>query len=67
LQRHITKLKKTKRYGHWNNIGSQAIQDIAQRIDRVYKLFFSNLKRGVKTSLPSFKKVRKYRSFTLTL
>jgi putative transposase len=59
LQRHITKLKKTKRYGHWNNIGSQEIQDIAQRIDRVYKLFFSNLKRGVKTSLPSCKKLRK--------
>ncbi|MDR1379138.1 MAG: hypothetical protein LBJ36_08815 [Synergistaceae bacterium] len=43
LQRHITKLKNTKRYGHWNNIGSQAIQDIAQRIDRAYKLFFSKI------------------------
>jgi putative transposase len=65
IQLHITKLKKTKKYAFWNNLGSQAIQDIAQRIDRAYILFFNNLKRGVKTSPPNFKKVRKYRSFTL--
>ena len=65
IQLHITKLKKTKRYSFWNHLGSQAIQDIAQRIDRAYKLFFNNLKRGVPTSPPGFKKVRKYRSFTL--
>jgi putative transposase len=65
IQLHITKLKKTKRYSFWNNLGSQAIQDIAQRIDRAYKLFFNNLKRGVRTSPPGFKKVRRYRSFTL--
>ncbi|MCL2147566.1 MAG: transposase [Synergistaceae bacterium] len=65
IQLHITKLKKTKRYAFWNNLGSQAIQDVAQRIDRAYKLFFNNLKRGVRTSPPCFKKVRKYRSFTL--
>ena len=64
LQLHITKLKRTKRYGYWNNLGSQAIQDIAQRIDRAYKLFFHNLKRGVRTAPPGFKKVRRYRSFT---
>ena len=65
IQLHITKLKKTKRYAFWNNLGSQAIQDIAQRIDRAYKLFFNNLKRGNRTSPPGFKKVRRYRSFTL--
>lgn len=65
IQLHITKLKKTKRYAFWNNLGSQAIQDIAQRIDRAYKLFFNNLKRKVRTSPPGFKKVRRYRSFTL--
>jgi putative transposase len=65
IQRHITKLKKIKRYHFWNNLGSQAIQDIAQPIDRAYKLFFNNLKRGVRTGLPGFKKVRRYRSFTL--
>jgi putative transposase len=62
---HITKLKKTKRFSFWNELGSQAIQDIAERIDRAYKLFFRNLKHGIKTAPPSFKKVRRYRSFTL--
>ena len=50
LMRHLTKLKKLPRYAHWNLVGSQAIQDIAQRIDRAYKLFFGNLKRKVKTA-----------------
>jgi len=65
LMKHITKLKKQKRFAYWNQLGSQAIQDIAQRIDRAYKLFFQNLKRGVRTAPPSFKKVRRYKSFTL--
>jgi putative transposase len=66
IQLHITKLKKTKRYAFWNNLGSQAIQDIAQRIDRAYTLFFNNLKSASqRTSPPSFKKLRRYHSFTL--
>lgn len=65
LKRHITKLKKLDRYQFWNMLGSQAIQDIAERIDKAYKLFFGNLKRGVRTAPPSFKKVKKYSSFTL--
>ena len=65
LMRHLTKLKKLPRYVHWQKVGSQAIQDIAQRIDRAYKLFFGNLKRKVKTAPPGFKKVKKYTSFTL--
>jgi putative transposase len=32
---------------------------------RYYKLFFGNLKAGVRTAPPSFKKQRKYRSFSL--
>jgi putative transposase len=65
IQKHITRLKKTQRFAHWKNLGSQAIQDIAQRIERAYKLFFRNLEHGIKTSPPGFKKVRRYRSFTL--
>ncbi len=65
LQKHITKLKKLPKYGHWKGLNSQAIQDITQRIDRAYKLFFRNLKAGVRTAPPSFKKRRKYRSFSL--
>jgi putative transposase len=65
IQAHITKLKRTRRFGFWNNLGSQAIQDIAQRIDRAYKLFFRNMEKGIKSAPPGFKKVRKYSSFTL--
>ncbi|ACB86049.1 RNA-guided endonuclease InsQ/TnpB family protein [Natranaerobius thermophilus] len=65
LMKHITKLKKKDKYQHWNLVGSQAIQDIVDRIDRAYQLFFRNLKHGIKTSPPKFKKIKKYKSFTL--
>jgi putative transposase len=65
LMKHITKLKKLPKHSHWNLVGSQAIQDVVERIDKGYKLFFGNLKRKVHTSPPSFKKVKKYSSFTL--
>lgn len=65
LMKHLTKLKKLPKYSDWNSLGSQAIQDIAQRIDRGYKLFFRNREHGIKSSPPSFKKVKKYKSFTL--
>ena len=65
LQKHIAKLKHTKRLSHWNKLGSQAIQNVVERIDRAYKLFFANLKRRVRTAPPSFKARRKYKSFTL--
>ena len=65
LQKHITKLKKQKRFAYWNLLGSQAIQDIAQRIDKGYKLFFRNHKLHIRSAPPTFKKVKRYRSFTL--
>lgn len=65
LMKHLTKLKKLDRFSHWNLVGSQAIQDIVERIDKAYQLFFGNLKRKVRTSPPGFKKVKKYSSFTL--
>jgi putative transposase len=34
--------------------------------DKTYALFFNNLKKSIKTSPPGFKKVRKYKSVTLT-
>ena len=60
LQKHLTKLKKLGKYQHWKNLGSQAIQQITERIDNAYKKFFK--KQG---GLPSFKKTIKYKSFTL--
>jgi hypothetical protein len=65
LKLHLTKLKKLPKYAFWNHVGSQTIQDIAERIDRAYKLFFRNLRHGVRTAPPGFKKVKKYKSFTL--
>ena len=65
LMKHLTKLKRTKRFAYIRKLGSQAVQDVAERIDRAYKLFWSNLKRKVKSSPPKFKAVRRYKSFTL--
>ena len=62
LQKHLTKLKKL--YPEWNEVPSQAIQDITDRIDRSYRLFYSNLKSGKKTNPPHFQKTAKYHSFT---
>ena len=62
LQKHLTKLKK--QYPEWSEVPSQAIQDITDRIDRAYRLFFSNLKAGKKTNPPHFQKTAKYHSFT---
>jgi putative transposase len=71
LQRHITKLKKLDKYKFWNTVGSQAIQEITERIDKGYKKFFDNVKarKTGKTKErvrpPKFKKVKRYKSFTL--
>jgi len=65
LCKHLAKLKKLPKYEYWKLVDAQAIQDIADRIDKAYKLFFGNLKRKVKTSPPKFRKVKNYSSFTL--
>jgi putative transposase len=61
LQKHIAKLRK--RTPFWQLVGSQAVQDICQRIEKAYQLFFKHHKKGVRP--PGFKKVKKYKSFTL--
>ncbi|MEO0804408.1 MAG: transposase [Cyanobacteria bacterium J06642_2] len=61
LQKHIAKLRR--RNPVWQQVGSQAVQDVCQRIERGYQLFFKHHQRGVRP--PSFRKVRKYKSFTL--
>ena len=65
LMKHLVKLKKLKKFSYLKEFGSQAVQDVAERIDRAYQLFFGNLKRKVRCSPPKFKKVRRYKSFTL--
>lgn len=61
LQSHIAKLRKRKPF--WQLVGSQAVQDICQRIEKAYQLFFKHHKKGVRP--PGFQKVKKYKSFTL--
>ena len=60
LQAHIAKLRN--RFEFWQSVGSQAVQDICQRIEKAYQLFFKHNKKGVRP--PGFKKVKKYKSFT---
>jgi putative transposase len=61
LQSHIAKLRKRTYF--WQTVGSQAVQDICQRIEKAYQLFFKYNKVCVRP--PGFKKVKKYKSFTL--
>lgn len=55
----------------WKNLGSQAVQDVIERIERGYELFFKacRLRKEKKSKRvvrpPSFRKGVKYRSFTL--
>ena len=64
LQKHLAKLKKLPKYSYWQEIPAHAIQDVTDRIDKGYKLFWGNLKRKRKTAPPKFKSWRKYCSFS---
>ena len=66
LKKHITKVKKTL-HPEWQALGSQAIQDVVERVDRSYKAFFNHVKqkRHGKKSPPHFCKRERYKSFTL--
>ena len=61
LMKHIAKLRKKNYY--WQLVGSQAVQNICERIQKAYELFFKFYKSGVRP--PSFCKSKKYKSFTL--
>ncbi len=59
--KHIAKLRN--RIEYWQLVGSQSVQNICDRVDKAYQLFFKYHKRGVRP--PSFCKSKKYKSFTL--
>ena len=65
LKKHLTKIKKIAKFKYLSKYGSQAVQDVAERINRAFELFFANIKRKVHCSPPKFKKVKRYKSFTL--
>ncbi len=61
LQKHIAKLRRKNEY--WQQVNAQAVQDITDRIERAYDLFFKYHSKGVRP--PNFRKRIKYKSFTL--
>ena len=65
LINHISKLKRLPKFAHWHQLPSQAIQDVAARIDKGYKSMFEARASGKKWGRPRFKPRRKYKSFTL--
>jgi putative transposase len=67
LMRHIAKLKGVEGFEWISLMGSQSVQDVVKRIEKGYALFFSENKKGnKKIKPPTFRKIKKYRSFTLT-
>lgn len=44
MQKHIVKLAKHN--NHWNMMGSQSLQELCQRVDKTYKMFFKKIGRG---------------------
>lgn len=65
LERHLTKLRHREKFSYFREIGSQAVQDVADRIERAYNLYYSKRKNKLRASPPNFKKEKNYKSFTL--
>ena len=61
LMKHLTKLKRTKRFAHWYLLPNQALQNVIERIDFGYDKFF---KRENKRP-PKFRSQFRYKSYTL--
>jgi putative transposase len=60
LQAHLARLRNTK-MPHWKAVGSQSVQAVTDRLYLGWEAFFAgDIKRP-----PTFRKRRKYRSFTL--
>ena len=66
LMKHIGKLKKTRRFAHWTQLPSQAVQDVVARINKSYKAMFEARTKGQKWGRLRFKPRHRYKSFTLT-
>ena len=61
----LPKLKRTRRLSWLKELPSQALQDVVERIDRAYKRFFEERKKGKRCARPHFKQPENYKSFTL--
>ena len=60
LQKHLTKLKKLKKFSFFKELGSQVIQDITDRIEKGYQAFFKHDNK----KCPDKKKLVQYKSIT---
>ena len=65
LMRHLTKLKRLPRFAHWNQLPSQSLQDVIDRLDKAYSKLFTDHKSGKRSGLPRFKRRKLYKSYTL--
>lgn len=65
--KHIAKLRRKNPY--WQLVDAQAVQDISDRIERSYQLFFKHHQKQRASPHvvrpPGFRKSKKYKSFTL--
>ena len=61
----LPKLKRTRRFLWLKTLPSQALQDVVERIDRAYKRFFKERKKGRRCGKPHSKQPENYKSFTL--
>jgi putative transposase len=61
LKTHIATLRRdVPRFSYWQKLNSQTVQDVIERLHKAYLRFFAG-----QGGRPNFKKVKKYRSFTL--
>ena len=65
LMRHLTKLKRLPRFAHWNQLPSQSLQDVIDRLDKAYSKLFTANKSGKRSGRPRFKRRKRYKSYTL--
>ena len=54
-----------KAFPEFNQVSSQTLQEVVERVDKAYQGFFGRLKSGEKAGFPRFKGVNRYDSFTL--
>ena len=60
MNKHVLKLRKTKRFALWRGLHSQVCQEVCKRVDTAYQRLFSGTAKG----RPKFRKAKKYKSFT---
>lgn len=63
LAKQLTECKKEEELQFIKTVGSQTLQGVIERLDLGYKKFYSDIKKGIKTSPPHWAKKGEYKSF----